>query len=232
MAVICSKQLKVPILGKRASDFAVGESVFLMENGSPVEYLVVNQGIPSGSSLYDSSCDGTWLLRKDIYICMGFNNEDSDYANSKIHTYLNADFFSLFDSDVQSIIKQVKIPYYNNGSVISGNNGGSAKIFLLSGREVNLANSEYTTVPYDSACLDYFVDCTNSKRIAYYNGTACYWWSRTPNPKYDTSYCGVMGDGTTGSWMRGSTIGVRPALILPFGAMFDSKTLIFKGVKS
>ena len=61
-------QMKAPVIsGILASDLAVGSSVYLMENGVATEYLVVNQGIPSGSSLYDSSCDGTWLLRKDIY---------------------------------------------------------------------------------------------------------------------------------------------------------------------
>lgn len=32
-----------------ASDLAVGDIVKLMENGTPVEYIVVNQGIPENS---------------------------------------------------------------------------------------------------------------------------------------------------------------------------------------
>ena len=40
-----------PIAGVLASTLAVGSSVYLMENGSAVEYLVVNQGIPGNSSL-------------------------------------------------------------------------------------------------------------------------------------------------------------------------------------
>ena len=48
-----------PIGGILASDLAVGSSVYLMENGAAAEYLVVNQGVPSNSSLYDASCDGT-----------------------------------------------------------------------------------------------------------------------------------------------------------------------------
>ena len=43
---------------------AVGSIIKLNESGSPVEYLVVQQGKPG--SMYDDSCDGTWLLRKDI----------------------------------------------------------------------------------------------------------------------------------------------------------------------
>lgn len=53
-----------PSAGILASDLAVGDIVKLTESGTPVEYIVVNQGIPENSGLYDSSCNGTWLLRK------------------------------------------------------------------------------------------------------------------------------------------------------------------------
>lgn len=52
-------QLKAPSTGILASDLAVGDIVKLTENGTPVEYIVVNQGIPENSGLYDSSCNGT-----------------------------------------------------------------------------------------------------------------------------------------------------------------------------
>ena len=51
--------LVAPVTGILAGDLAVGSSVYLMENGAAAKYLVVNQGKPSGSSLYDDSCDGT-----------------------------------------------------------------------------------------------------------------------------------------------------------------------------
>ena len=46
-----------PIKDILASDLVVGSTVKLMENGVSTEYLVVNKGKPSGSSLYDDSCD-------------------------------------------------------------------------------------------------------------------------------------------------------------------------------
>ena len=58
-------QMKAPG-GILASDLAVGSVVKLIENGVATEYLVVNQGIPGNSNLYDSSCNGTWLLRNGI----------------------------------------------------------------------------------------------------------------------------------------------------------------------
>ena len=91
----------VPETGILASDIAVGSIVKLMENGVAVEYLVVNQGIPSGSSLYDASCDGTWLLRKD---CIEARAWDADSSNvletSDIHTWLNADMLAKYDGEV------------------------------------------------------------------------------------------------------------------------------------
>ena len=60
-------RMAIPSADVLASDLTIGSTVKLMEGGTAVDYLVVNQGIPSNSSLYDSSCNGTWLLRKDIH---------------------------------------------------------------------------------------------------------------------------------------------------------------------
>ena len=47
---------------QKLGDVAVGTVVKLKENGVAQDYLVVHQGLPS--SMYDASCNGTWLLRK------------------------------------------------------------------------------------------------------------------------------------------------------------------------
>ena len=44
----------VPSAGLLAGELAVGTVVKLMVNGTATEFLVVNQGIPSSSSLYAS----------------------------------------------------------------------------------------------------------------------------------------------------------------------------------
>ena len=104
--------LKAPVTGILASSLAVGTTVKLMEGGTAVEYLVVNQGIPSNSNLYDASCDGTWLLRKDIHSKRQWNTSDENaYAASAINTWLNGDFFNSLGSIEKAAIKQVKIPY-------------------------------------------------------------------------------------------------------------------------
>lgn len=222
-----------PISGILASDLAVGSSVYLMENGTAAEYLVVHQGLPS--SMYDESCNGCYLLRKDLYGKRQWHSSDSNsYKASTIHSYLNSTFLGLFDSDIQSIIKQVKIPYVNgtgSSAVSSGANGLSAKIFLLGGYEIGWTQSIYSSIPIDGSCLDYFIGTStaDNKRIAYLNGTIQNWWLRSPTNN-DRTVWSVSTDGGTASNSANVSYSIRPALILPSTALFDKNTLILKGV--
>lgn len=237
--VLLSKEvpnLTAPVTGILASTLSVGSSVYLMENGTAVEYLVVNQGIPSGSSLYDASCDGTWLLRKDIFDSRAWHSSNrNNYKASTIHSYLNSTFLGLFDSDIQAAIKEVKIPYVNgtaNSAVASGANGLAAKIFLLSGYEVGWTQSTNRYFPIDGACLSYFsgTAATDSKRIGYLNGAAASWWLRSPYANGTGSAWCVSTDGSCGGRGCSKSYGIRPALVLPSNALFDKTTLILKGV--
>lgn len=223
-----------PVTGILASDLAVGSTVKLMENGAAVEYLVVNQGKPSDSSLYDDSCDGVWLLRKECHSQRQWHISDVDkYETSSINTWLNGSFYNFLSSVEQAIIKQVKIPYRKNGgkngSTQTGANGLSCKIFLLSICEVGWSTTSY---PTDGAKLGYF-NATNSfdaKRIAYYNGSPSDWWLRSMRTDYNIypSYVGTSG--STGSELPTNSYGIRPALILPKTALFDKTTMLLKGV--
>ena len=227
-----------PISGILASDLAVGSTVKLMENGVAAEYLVVNQGIPSNSTLYDASCNGTWLLRKDIKEKRQWHSSNSNsYKASTIHSYLNSTFLGLLDSDIQSVIKQVKIPYVNgtaNAAVASGASGLSTKVFLLGGYEVGFTTSINQYFPIDGARLSYFQDGSGAAalglRNAYLNGSAADWWLRSPRTLNATYAWGVYTDGNNGTFGCTASCGVRPALILPSNALFDAETLILKGV--
>ena len=105
---------------------AVGSIVKLKVNGTAKEFIVVHQGKPS--SLYDESCNGTWLLMKDVYEIRQWHSSNvNNLENSTIHSYLNTTFLNLFESSIKDAIKQVKIPYRANGgcggTVRSGANG-------------------------------------------------------------------------------------------------------------
>ena len=221
--------MSVPVAGILASALAVGSVVKLMEGGVATEYLVVNQGIPSGSSLYDDSCDGTWLLRKDIKESRQLHNSANfnNYQNSTIHAWLNGDFFNLLGSIEQSTIKQVKIPYVNGyRSVASGSNGISTKIFLLSGYEIGFTQSDHEEVPIDGGKLSYFGHLKNT--VAFLNGEQIYWWLRSLISAHrGTGWVVNVGLASTSVT---SSYGIRPALIIPSTAKFDYDTMILKGV--
>lgn len=231
--------LKAPSTGILAQDIAVGSVVKLMEGGTAVEYIVVNQGIPENSSLYDASCDGTWLLRKDIHSERQWSTSNvSIYETSAINTWLNGDFFSSLGSVERATVKQIKIPYLagggSGGTIQSGANGLSCKVFLLGGYELGWTTSDYSSFPIDGAKLDYFTVSSggNSKRIAYLNGSAVGWWSRSPTTNTTNNIVWhVNSNGSSGGNGVRSSSGIRPALILPSNALFDETTMLLKGVK-
>lgn len=201
---------------------AVGSTVKLKVNGTAKEFIVVHQGKPS--SLYDDSCNGTWLLMKDIYENRVWQSGNiNKYESSDIHTYLNNTFLNLFESNIRDAIKQVKIPYRKNGGSggtdQSGANGLSAKIFLLSGYEVGWTTSDYSYFPVDGAKLSYFESGTgtsaNNKRIANLNGSAAYWWLRSPYTRNANYVWYVRSDGYCFSSDASYSFGIRPALVLP-----------------
>lgn len=219
------------VSGTPISALPVGSTVKIAVNGTLRDFLVVNQGIPQNSALYDDSCNGTWLLMKDCYEQRQWHSWYSNaYANSDIHSYLNGTFLNLVDSKGQNIIKQVKIPYrtQGNGDNLSGANGLSCKIFLLSGYETGW---DYISYLNDGARLSYFESGTGTsavkKRIAYLNGTAVVWWLRSPQPSSgDNVYC-IYSDGSELSTMENTTRSVRPAFVLPSETMVaDDGTIV------
>ena len=202
------------------SSKAIGSTIKLKVNGSAKDFIVVHQGKPS--SVYDDSCNGTWLLMKDIYESRQWHSSNTnDYANSTIHSYLNSTFLAMFVSNIQKAIKQVKLPYRKGSgtstTVTSGSNGLSAKIFLLSATETSF---NFSTMPSgEGAELAYFKGCadnsSDSKRVAYLNGSAAGWWLRSPDCYYFLNALCVGSNGDWGLNRCSGSYGIRPALILP-----------------
>lgn len=206
---------------------AVGSIVKLKVNGAAKEFIVVHQGKPG--SMYDESCNGTWLLMKDIYESRQWNSTNTNYLEySTIHSYLNSTFLNLFESNIRDAIKQVKIPYRKNGigggANQSGANGLPAKIFLLSGYEVGWTTSDNQNFPVDGAKLSYFEAGTgtsaNNKRVANLDGSVFFWWLRSPYASGNVWRVSPNGlyDSSNASYSNG----IRPALILPQDMEVDS----------
>lgn len=225
-------------LGILASSFEVGTVVKLMENGTATDFIVVNQGNPD-ESLYDSSCNGTWLLRKDVYDSDQWNTTSvNNYKASAIYNRLNdatTGILGRFDAKTQNIIKEVKIPYWDGtgsgGSAATGTNGLTSKLFLLSMLEAGFVGSFY---PATGVKLDWFISGMSTTalnhRIAYENGEVSRWWMRDPST--DTSNVVYNVDeqgGSSGAAASGNYYGIRYALIIPSTSRFDPTTLLLKG---
>lgn len=191
----------------KLSTKAVGSIVKIKVNGAAKDFIIVHQGLPS--SAYDASCNGVWVVMKDIYTTSTFGNNNS-YKDSSIHSYLNSTFYNLIDSQIRAVIKQVKIPYTNSG-VQSGANGLSTKVFLLSGTEVGFSGVSYMNT--EGAKLSYFDSA--SKRVAYNGSSAAGWWLRSPGAGNSNYVWNVKSDGSDDYWYCLNICGVRPAFVLP-----------------
>lgn len=191
----------------------------------------MHQGIPN-TTIYDSSCNGTWLLRKDILTQRQWGENDVNlYGRSYIHPWLNSTFVDTLG--IKDVIKQVKIPYcqaaYYGSSASYGDNGLSAKTFLLSAKEIGCLNSEsgHEIIPSEGTLLEYFSPAGNSantKRIAYYNGAAVTWTTRSPLSETASNLWGVNENGATSGYSvldPSKSHSIRPAFIVPFDTQVD-----------
>lgn len=208
-------------LGTKAS----GSIVKVNENGAPVNYIVVQQGLPS--SIYDPSCDGTWLLRQDAPDDKHVWDADTNQVSgSDIMTYFNGTWLSRYDTEIRSAIKQVKIPYCaGRGSITAytGASGLSCQVFPLSIYEVGMTKSidgNGWLPNADGSKLSYFIEgssaSANQKRLAKTaNGGNVIQWSRTPSThdRYGI-WCIDSSGGFTTDFCSVETIYPRPAMVL------------------
>ena len=211
----------------------IGSLVSLPTSYGDYPFIVVHQGLPSAN--YDSSCEGTWLLMEEIWDTARWNTGTSymnDYENSAIHSYLNEELLpELFDANLQSIMKEVRIPYRKGSgsgkTVSAGANGLLTRLFLLSAQEVNLSGTGTENLCHDGDCLDYFSGSgagADDIRIAMLEGIEEEWWLRSPICTTSSSGKYAAYILTDGDWDYGTCSGfkgARPTLILPSDTPLD-----------
>ena len=207
------------------SNLSVGDIVKVKESGTDVDYIIIQQGNPD-ATMYDASCDGTWLLRKTIKQNTAWNKTSSNnYATSTINSStLNTDILNSLN--IKDIVSTVKIPLYMSGSVQAGSSGYETKVFLLSSEEVGCTN--VGSVPHEGAVLSYFSGTNSSgrddKRIFLLNSSANMWWTRTLVRSGTSAACliSVIGAPTTDGYSVKESHGVLPAFIIPSDTLIDS----------
>lgn len=211
------------------STLNVGDSVFCKENGTDTEFILVHKGLPS--NMYDASCNGAWLLRKDIYSDRAWNGTNNKWQTSGLQQWLRDTYVGYLN--ISSIISTVKIPYALGGAsstVYSGSSGLTSTCFLLGSYELGFVGLDQY-MPADGAALSYFSDLGTSvsqTRIAYLNGTAKSYWTRTPYTTADSAVWSVYTNGSSYNlnFVNQATLGVRPAFIVPLNTSIDSSNNI------
>lgn len=207
-----------------AGELPVGSTVRINESGSVADYIIIQQGNPDATK-YDSSCDGTWLLRREIYDMRTWTSSaDGKYASSTMNTWLNSGFLN--GLGIKNIIKEVKIPYRTD-CTSSGENkylsdGLSTKCFLLSAKELGFSSDQMTD---DGTAFAYFD--SNSKRMAIYStyGYTANWWTRSPRVYgtiYREAFTVYMNGGYANSTTNIDSYGSRPCFIIPSDTLVDS----------
>ncbi len=212
------------------SALAIGSSVFCNVDGVKTEFIVVHQGNPD-SSTYDSSCDGTWLLKKTL--CENTEKWDTNninnFATSHMNTWLNNTYLNQIV--VKDIIKKVNIPYLPGGTASAIQNMETS-VFLLGLVEVGADSSTagWSTMPVDGAKLDYFTanatDLSGARakrKVDARPGGTAYWWLRSPVKTTTGNVWNVNPDGNfDGTFTSNSdNSSIRPAFILPFDTEID-----------
>lgn len=229
------RQIFSAVTEKLASEYSVGDILNLEDtNGQLIEYVVVNQGIPD-SSLYDSSCDGTWLLRRNLGEESIFGSTNA-FSRSTLLNYLKNTVYSSFSQKVKNSIKTVKIPYTatsGSNTVSSGANGLSCNCFALSCAELGFRpedSDSYRIYVNDGAKLAYFecgkTSSAKSKRLALGQAEQSAFY-HTRSQKGNGSKTGVLCIGYSGSASYGSSLNkynVRDAIVLNKNTVFNENT--------
>ena len=213
--------------GVSVSKLEVGSSLYLGSNGVYHEVEVIYQGNPD-ATVYDSSCDGTWVLLKYVALDQRrwHSSSNNTYEDSEIHAAIDT-FIDTLDTHAQAAIKTVKIPYWDGtgsvGYLSTGADGLSTRGFLLSATEVGLSDA----VGDIGVDLGYFT--SNSGRIWTVGNSNLNWWLRSPTNSTTSAYRVNTSGSRSSSTVTSTTPYARPALILSSTATYDPANLIVSG---
>lgn len=221
----------------------IGDIVKLNMKGVATDFIVVHKGLPS--TKYSTSCDGVWLLMKDVYVNeyndlfqdsgtregkFQFMEKGGEFNYEESYLYEGEEIFydvlNDLDLDISQTVLTAEIPYWKGNGVdgslkYSTSIGLRERAFLLSYNEVN--GGTHSGNPGDGAVLSYFAAGDNASRIAYYNGEPIAWITRSPEVGETQWVYEVQEDGSVDN--RGFTgtssayvpaSGIRPAIILPY----------------
>ena len=214
-------QLILPVTSIVLSTIAEGSVVKINEAGDPVEFYVAKHD-------YEPTLNGygrTLLVRKDCCNKRQWHTSDKNvYSSCALDTWFNGKYKSFLDEEVQSAIATTEF-YCAKGSGSTTLTTLSRAIFALSSNEVG-ADSNATTEEGSE------LPTAELLNIAYLNGSTVDQWLRSVSIYNSKQACYVNDDDGKAyqTECTDSNRAPRPCFTLPSDALFDNKTLEFKGV--
>ena len=204
--------------GLPLSDLPEGSLVAINESGSPVLFYLAKHDYESGLN----GAGRTLFVRKDCYDERKWNSNNANaYASSTIDSWLNGDYKSLLSSKVQSEIGTIKF-YSTIGNGDYTVTTLERSIFMLSVTELGLSK---TGAKVEGTALA----IASTLRIAYKDGSAIEYWTRTPYSTNSTfafyintsgkTYSTNVIDGNGHPFLKGS----RPCFTLPSTATVNQQ---------
>lgn len=216
--VIVSKQLTVPSTEKQLSDYAEGDIVKIVENGSPVEFYVAKHDYESGLN----GAGRTLVVRKDCYDIRSWTGRNvNTYDDSGLDNWFNSTYKNMLDADIRSLIGTTKIRYTpGNGNWTVGTL--ERAVFALSATELG-QSANYVKVE------GFVLPIADTLKDVYLNGSVSDQWTRSPSTRNNNNAVYLSLYGNVGQSHCSLTHGSRPAFTLPSSTKFDPDTNIIIG---
>ena len=216
--VIVSRQLKVPSTEKQLSDYAEGDIVKIVENGSPVEFYVAKHDYESGLN----GAGRTLVVRKDCYDIRNWTGRNvNTYDDSGLDGWFNSTYKNMLDAAIRSLIGTTKIRYTpgnGNWNVRTLNRA----VFALSATELG-QSANYVKVE------GFVLPIADTLKDVYLNGSVSDQWTRSPSTRNNNNAVYLSLYGNVGQSHCSLTHGSRPAFTLPSSTKFDPDTNIIIG---
>ena len=189
--------------GKAASVWSVGDKKTININGTNYQFQII------GFNHDTKTAGGTVGITFQMVDCMNatakMNSSDTNsggWTSCAMRTSTLNSIFSSLPADLQNVIKAVnKLTSAGNQSATI--NTTSDKLFLLS--EVEIFGSTTYSVSSEGSQYTYY-KAGNSK-VKKVNGSASYWWERSPSRR-NGSFCAVRSDSGADTSYAGGSYGV------------------------
>lgn len=190
-------------LGMAKQFWSVGDTKTISVNGTNYEFQII------GFNHDDKTAGGKAGITFQMVDCLSTtynmnssNTNNGGWKNSAMRSRMST-FLSQLPSDLQSVIKAVNklVSVGNNTSTIET---VSDKLFLLSEVEI-FGSTTYSFAGEGSQYEWYKAGNTKVKKV---NGSAYYWWERSPRSGNTGTFCSVGSNGGAGNLTASDSNGV------------------------